>query len=150
MAIQKQSSFLAFCRAESGITKFYTDQVPATFTERCLFLPPPISRALPHATGISRRLVMATVTFFAPKRTTALADAEKVLLALEQRRNHIPLYAANNAIIGKFELQDANIRAIENPVDAVGAVTLTVSWMEDTAHIISRGPVVNRVATFLE
>lgn len=150
MAIQKQSSFLAFCRAESGITKFYTDQVPATFTERCLFLSTPLSRAAPSASGISRRLVMATVTFFAPKRTTAQADAEKVLLALEQRRNHIPLYAANNSIIGRFELQEANIRAIENPVDSVGAVTLTVSWMEDTAHIISRGPVINRVATFLE
>jgi len=150
MAIQKQNSFLAFCRAESGITKFYTDQVPTSFTERSLSLSPPLSRPAPSASGISRRLVMATVTFFAPKSTIALADAEKVLLALEQQRNHIPLYAANNSIIGRFELQEPNIRAIENPVDSVGAVTLTVSWMEDTAHIISRGPVVNRVANFLE
>lgn len=149
MAIQKQNSFLAFCRAESGITKFYTDQVPATFTERCLFLSAPLSEALPHASAISRRLVMATVTFFAPKRSQALADAEKVLYALERQGNRIPLYAQNNTIAGRFILQDAKIRAIENPVDTVGAVTLTVTWHEETEQIITRGPVVNRVATFL-
>ncbi|MGX8177432.1 hypothetical protein ACWS7L_08050 [Exiguobacterium artemiae] len=149
MAIQKQNSFLAFCRAESGITKFYTDQVPATFTERCLFLSAPLSEALPHANGISRRIVMATVTFFAPKRSIALVDAEKVLLALERRGNKVPLYTQNNTIAGQFLLMDAKIRAIENPVDTVGAVTLTVAWHEEVEHIITRGPLVNRVATYL-
>lgn len=149
MAIQKQNSFLAFCRAESGITKFYTDQVPATFAERCLFLSAPLTEDIPHASAITRRLVMATVTFFAPKRTQALADAEKVLLALGRKGNRIPLYTANNMIAGRFQLMDVKLRAIENPVDTVGAVTLTVTWHEETEHDITRGPVVNRVATFL-
>ena len=100
-------------------------------------------------TGFPDGLVMATVTFFAPKRSTALADAEKVLLALERRGNKVPLYTQNNTIAGQFLLMDAKIRAIENPVDTVGAVTLTVAWHEEVEHIITRGPLVNRVATYL-
>lgn len=149
MGVQKHSSFIRFCLDASGITKYYRDQVPTSFTTKSLFSSTPVTMSVPGAGGLSVREVMATVTFFAPTRLAAETDAEKVLLALQLAGNRVPLRSEAGAIIGKFIVSEPNLRSIPNPVDAVGAVTLTVTWQETIEHTDQRGPILQRSTSYL-
>ncbi|MCT4779826.1 MULTISPECIES: hypothetical protein [Exiguobacterium] len=149
MGIQKHSSFIKFCLDSSGLTKYYRDQVPTSFTTKSLYSSTPITMGVAGAGGLSLREVMATVTFFAPTRLAAETDAEKVLLALQRAGNRVPLLSEAGAVIGKFVVSEPNLRSIPNPVDAVGAVTLTVMWQETIEHIDQRGPILQRSTSYL-
>lgn len=149
MGIQKHSSFIKFCLDSSGLTKYYRDQVPTSFTTKSLYSSTPITMGVAGAGGLSLREVMATVTFFAPTRLAAETDAEKVLLALQQAGNRVPLLSEAGAVIGEFIVSEPNLRSIPNPVDAVGAVTLTVMWQETIEHIDQRGPILQRSTSYL-